>query len=242
MQFTYKSYEYMLNLLKECNYYITDYNEYENYEKCAILRYDVDNSLYDVVKLAKIEYKNNVRSTYFILLSTDFYNIFSNNSRALITELVSMGHHIGLHFDEVKYDINNEDTLKKYVQKEIDIMSQELELGINVVSMHRPSKWVLEKNIVFDNLINTYGKEYFEDFKYVSDSRMHWREDITEIIKTSNYKRLHILTHAFWYGVYNELPKNILKNFLNTKSREMYFALKSNIRNLDEFITEEEII
>ena len=39
MQFTYKSYEYMLNLLKECNYYITDYNEYENYEKCAILRY-----------------------------------------------------------------------------------------------------------------------------------------------------------------------------------------------------------
>ena len=242
MQFTYKSYEDMLNLLKDCNYCITDYNEYKKYEKCAILRHDVDNSLYEAVKLGKIEYENNVKSTYFILLSTDFYNIFSKNSRTLINELVSMGHHIGLHFDEVKYDINNEVALKKYVKKEIDIMSQELELDINVVSMHRPSKWVLEGNIIFDNLINTYGKEYFEDFKYVSDSRMHWREYVTEIIKSSNYKRLHILTHAFWYGVYNELPKNILKNFLNTKSREMYFALKSNIRDLDEFIIEEEIM
>lgn len=242
MQFTYKSYESMLNLLKDCNYCITDYNEYKNYEKCVILRHDVDNSLYDAVKLAKIEYKNNIRSTYFILLSTDFYNIFSKNSRAWINELISMGHHIGLHFDETKYDLNNEDLLKKYVQKERNIMSQELGIDINVVSMHRPSKWILEKNIVFENIINTYSKEFFEDFKYVSDSRMHWREDVTEIIKSSNYKRLHILMHAFWYNENNELPKSILKSFLNSKNKEMYYALKSNIRNLDELITEGDIL
>ena len=192
MQFTYKSYENMLNLLKDYNYCITDYNEYKNYEKCAILRHDVDNSLYDAVKLAKIEYDNNVKSTYFILLSTDFYNIFSKNSRKLINEVISLGHHIGLHFDEVKYDdINNKDSLKKYVYKEIEIMSRELEVDINVVSMHRPSKWVLEENIVFDNnIVNTYGKEFFENFKYVSDSRMHWREDVIGTIKSSNYQKI----------------------------------------------------
>ena len=235
---------YSSSLLKDYNYCITDYNEYKNYEKCAILRHDVDNSLYDAVKLAKIEYDNNVKSTYFILLSTDFYNIFSKNSRKLINEVISLGHHIGLHFDEVKYDdINNKDSLKKYVYKEIEIMSRELEVDINVVSMHRPSKWVLEENIVFDNnIVNTYGKEFFENFKYVSDSRMHWREDVIGTIKSSNYQKIHILTHAFWYNKENELPKSKFNRFLFNRNMEMYEALKSNVRDLDEFITKKDIM
>lgn len=241
MEFTYKAYENLLDKLKECNYNFCNYSNYNNFERCVILRHDVDNSLKDAVKFAELEFKNNVKSTYFILLSTNLYNIFSKESRCMINDLKSMGHEIGLHFDEEKYDVHNVDELKKYAKKEMSILSAELEMNIDVISMHRPSKWVLEKNIHFENAHNSYGKVFFEQFKYISDSRMNWREDVLGIIESQKCDKLHILTHAFWYKDEAVPPNSILKGFINSKKFELYQSLKNNIRDLQEFIDENEI-
>ena len=63
--------------------------------------------------------------------------------------------------------------------------------------MHRPSRWVLEADLKIPGMVNSYGKEFFQDFKYVSDSRMRWREDVMKYAIEKAYPRLHILTHAF---------------------------------------------
>ncbi|MFA7688874.1 MAG: hypothetical protein WCX96_02150, partial [Bacilli bacterium] len=163
-------------------------------------------------------------------------------SNRIIKEIESMGHKIGLHFDEVKYQINNEEELKKYVKKEASIMSTELNIDINSVSMHRPSKWVFEGDIKIEGLINSYSKEFIQEFKYVSDSRLNWRENITEIISSNDYKRLHILTHAFGYKDLELNPKDIYLQFLRDKKEEIYEVLDENTKKLDEFINKDDFL
>ena len=43
-------------------------------------------------------------------------------------------------------------------------------------------------------MINSYSKEFFQNFKYVSDSRMKWREDVMKYVKEKQYPRMQILT------------------------------------------------
>lgn len=160
MNFTYTAYEELLYLLKQNNYNTCGYKNYKEYNRCVILRHDVDFSLEAALRFAELEHKNSVASTYFILLSTSFYNIFDKNSHSIIREITDLGHDIGLHFDEARHQINNENGLIHYVEKEVNIMSQGLDMEIKSVSMHRPSKWVLDSDVHFDNVINSYSREF----------------------------------------------------------------------------------
>ena len=104
MEFNYKSYEKLINLLRENNYKICSYHDYADYDKCVILRHDIDQSLEKSLEFAEFEKSLQVRSTYFILLTSDFYNIASLKNTRIITKIKRLGHNIGLHFDEVKYN------------------------------------------------------------------------------------------------------------------------------------------
>ena len=74
MNFTYASYLRMLSVLRENQYLISTYTEFQPSNKCVILRHDVDFSLEAALQFAKLEYKQDAQSTYFILLATPFYN------------------------------------------------------------------------------------------------------------------------------------------------------------------------
>jgi hypothetical protein len=242
MEFLYEDYEYMLDLLKINNYTICDYTNQNNFEKCAILRHDVDFTLEKALDLARIEKKNEVTSTYFLLISTNFYNISSKESIEIINEIIGLGHDIGLHFDEKKYQINDVNSLEYYINKESLILKEIIGKEILSVSMHRPSKWVLENDINFKNIINTYSSYFFKDFKYISDSRMYWREDVLEIIKNQSFDKLHILTHPFWYSNKEESMKEKLMAFIHSSNAERYNYIKNNFRDVEEVLGLEEIV
>ena len=150
MKFTYEAYTKLVNNLKEKGYEISDYTSCDKHEKVAILRHDIDNSLEKAIALAKLEQKLEVSSTYFVLLTSTFYNIFNNETRDKILEIHKMGHNIGLHFDELNYNINDDDLygekIKEYIKKEISIMANWLGIDICAVSMHRPSSKTLQAN------------------------------------------------------------------------------------------------
>ncbi len=241
MDFTYAAYEEVLSFLKENRYEVCNYKTYQHSNRCVILRHDVDFSLEAALRFAELEYKNGVQSTYFILLSTSFYNLFYRKANDIIREIRAMGHDIGLHFDEANYSISTKEELIQYVQKEIFIMSQGLGMEIKTVSMHRPSKWVLEADVQFDTMINSYGKEFFNEFKYLSDSRMHWQEDVYQVIESKAYERLHILTHPIWYGAEESTMQAQLKDFIRAQKYNCYDAVRDNIRDLDEVLLKADI-
>ncbi len=241
LDFTYSAYVELIKLLREYEYQLTSYLDYENVAKPVILRHDIDNSITKALRLATIEAKQNVKSVYFVLLTSDFYNIFSKKSYEGLVEILNMGHQIGLHFDEGRYTINNEKQLKNYIEYEKNILEGILNQSVNVVSMHRPSKWILENNITFKNIINAYSETFFKDFKYLSDSRMYWREDVFATIQSNKYDKLHILTHPFWYGEHQASVRERIKIFIGTAGVERYWQLKDNIRGLEDIVTLEDI-
>lgn len=245
MEFTYASYKNMLHLLREEGYVITDYHECNSYheEDIVILRHDIDCSIEKAVKMAELENGMGVCSTYFVLVSSEFYNVATKKNAGLLKKIHAMGHQIGLHFDEMCYEGKGSGEMVIMAEKEKEILQNVIEMPVTTVSMHRPSKMMLENEVSFPSMINSYSSKFFKEFKYLSDSRMHWRENVEAVIKSHDYHRLHILTHAFWYaksewgGVRERLLEFILQANL-----ERYSWQKENFRDLDEFITEEDVI
>lgn len=106
MNFTYQAYATIILTIKKYNYIFTDYSTCDNHKKSVILRHDIDTSLDKAVQLAKLEAELGVKSTYFVLLSSEFYNVMAKESREKIKEIQTAGHEIGLHFDELNYKKN----------------------------------------------------------------------------------------------------------------------------------------
>lgn len=241
MQFTYNAYENLINRLYEKGYAITNYYDFQDKEKCAILRHDIDYDLKKALPFAELEADNNAKSTYFVLVTSDFYNIFSKESAAILEKIQNFGHEIGLHFDEVRYMTDEkkwdkEETIENII-KEAEILGNVIGKPVKSVSMHRPSKYTLESNLIIPGLVNSYGQEFFKNFKYVSDSRMRWREDINEIIDCGEYKKLHILTHAFWYSCIEETISEKINLFIEHAKYERKNTLNDNITDLSDLIT-----
>ncbi len=242
MNFTYDGYIKLIDSLKNRDYQFCNYLNYDEYDKLVIFRHDIDNSLNKAIEIARLEYKNDVKSTFFVLLSTNFYNVFSKESNEILKEIMYLGHDIGLHFDEKRYDISNAEELEYWINRESSILTYALDKEIEVVSMHRPSKWILENDIKFDGIINSYSKKFLSDFKYLSDSRMHWREDVLGIIESEKYDKLHILTHSFWYSDRDGTIDERLMEFINNARIERYYSLRNNIRDLDEIICKDDTL
>lgn len=238
MDFTYKAYEKMVTLLRKNGYVFSKYkdNRMPNL-KTVIMRHDVDMDLNKALRMAVFENQLGITSTYYVLISSDFYNAFSKNSVNIMKQIMNLGHDIGLHFDEQKYE--REDDLLKCLDSEIDLLEKYIGKKIDSVSMHRPSKDTLDADWVIRNgsVVNSYSKEFFQEFKYVSDSRCNWREDIYKIIESGEFNRLHILTHPIWYSEKPRSMNETLKMFVSDAGIERYETLQDNIKDLDSELT-----
>lgn len=242
MEFTFEAYKHLIKALIENGYTITGYDNYEGYEKVAILRHDIDMDIYKALEMARLEAELGVKSTYYVLISSDFYNVFSRKNTEYLRTMLSLGHSVGLHFDEKKYEA--EDNIVEKIEQEVDILDLYLGGTVTSVSMHRPSQRTLESNYAIRDgkIINSYGTEFFKNFKYVSDSRRNWREDIFELIRINTFKKLHILTHPIWYGVESSSMKQVLLSFIERAKQERYETLCDNIRDLDKELILEDVL
>lgn len=185
--FTYKDYYEMVSLLLEDN-------------RTIFFRHDVDISLERAVEMAEREQKLNLMpTTYFILLSSSFYNPFSKDGRRNIDRIINMGHTIGLHYD-LSLVNNDEQAQAKYILWQRSLLEAEFDIEVTLCSVHKPNKngpVTRELGALLQiagiNDVNITMPHY----KYISDSGMNWREDYHEIVK--QYKKIHLNAHPVWY-------------------------------------------
>ena len=241
MKFTYDAYRGLLSLLRQQGYFFTDYHDYITHPRCVILRHDIDSSIQQAVRLAELEAEEGVKSTYFVLLRTDFYNPASSISQKGLLRIQSLGHELGLHFDEESYPVGTTAETVERILQEKEILANICSCSITTVSMHRPSKAILEADLHISGMVNSYGQTFFHDFKYLSDSRLHWREPVEEIIQAGIYERLHILTHAFWYHEQEESLSESVSTFIRSANLERYRQTMENFTDLPSILREEDI-
>lgn len=241
MKFTLQAYSNLVRLIQEKGYDICNYHNYLRSEKFVILRHDVDFDLRKAAKIAKVEKELGIKTVYFILISSDFYNVLSTYNFRCVKEIIDCGHEIGLHFDETKYYGLNMHQIKDAIYDEVKLLETMIERRVETVSMHRPSKEMLESDLELDYVINTYGKVFFKDIKYLSDARMNWREDVISIITNSQYDKIQLLTHPFWYSEGEMTITDKLKRFVLRASEERYKELSCNLRDIESVLAKEEL-
>lgn len=243
MKFTYESYIGLIKKLLRGGYEFTGYSEWSKVEKSVILRHDIDMSLEKAVRMSELEKELIGRGgVYFVLLTSDFYNVHSKQSRRCIHKIIENGATIGLHFDEAQYEVSGKDQLRTLITQELDMLTDAIGEKVDVVSMHRPSEKVLSANIDIPGVINAYASCYFKSMKYLSDSRRHWREDVDGIVSLAEEPHLHILTHPFWYMDGEEKSlHHTLKEAVLDASMQYYDHLDDNFRDLSSELPRIEI-
>jgi len=164
--------------------------------KDIILRHDVDYHIDYALELAKIEKKLNIKSTYFFLLRSDFYNLFSFESTNKINIIKKLGHKISLHFDDAIYNKN----LKINFFREIKFFEKMMNVKIDIISFHRPLKKYIQSNKSVFGISHTYQSKFMKKIKYFSDSRNKF--SYGNPLSTLEYKKnisMQILIHPIWW-------------------------------------------
>ena len=117
--FTENNYKELLKKIKNTTIF---FDEYQKMNKYVILRHDVDFSMHRAFALSKIEYNLGLKATYFVQLGSLFYNLFEHEIRELVSNILGLGHQIGLHFDPTQYHISNISDLNQHLVFEKSIL------------------------------------------------------------------------------------------------------------------------
>jgi len=203
--FTEKAYREYLVLAKQ-HYDFIFYSEIQNINRQCLWRHDIDFSPQRALKLAKIEYDAHAKSTFFVLLHSEYYNALEIENVELFKEIISLGHEIGLHFDIQFFGekIKNLEDLETYLIIEKEYLSNILGVPISVFSFHNPG---FNKSLNFDQkliagMINVYCREIKDQFSYTSDSFCIWRNKrLRDVLTSATDENIQILTHPVcWSG------------------------------------------
>ena len=89
--FNKKSYINLIKSFIKLGYEIKDFDSVIPTRRHLILRHDIDMSINAARDLAFLEKENSMKSTYFVLMNSEFYNVFAPDSIKLLNEIKSYG-------------------------------------------------------------------------------------------------------------------------------------------------------
>jgi len=183
-----------------------------------LLRHDVDGDLAAALKMASREAELGVLATYFLMFRSPCYNLMSRAGHTFAAELVSLGHQIGLHYDQ-GFDAIRGLPLKHTeaaIAREAEWLEQLLGVSVAAVSFHQPSSALLQSGVDCGNRINTYNQSLLAEFQYFSDSNRVFPLfdaveaapnaidfDFFDALAVHYPKNIQLLIHPMWW-VYEE--------------------------------------
>jgi len=158
------------------------------------IRHDIDFSIEYAYRLALSESRLKICSSYFFMMTSNFYNLLSSHNQKLVKNISSMGHKVSIHFDPTTYkDL-------KYFKYEKNVFENIFGEKVDIVSIHRPRFFLKNNNIKLSGISQTYQDVFFKKMKYISDS--NGRDVLPQIDKYLQEPReigLHLLTHPIWW-------------------------------------------
>ncbi len=218
MKYTYLAYKNLMSSLRAHGYAPIRFCDVsEDVTRPAIIRHDVDVDLQEALKMAEIENEVGIKSTYFVLITSEYYNLLTGKNIESAKNILGLGHEIGLHFDITAYDKDvSVKKIRGMIKREICLLEKALDIKVKSLSWHIPRRDFLGVHLDFledMGVWNAYDPYFYSGYKYVSDSMMRWREPLEEYIENRKYEKLQILTHPIWYKDIQEMTDNqILDN------------------------------
>jgi len=180
-------------------------------EPHVLWRHDIDVSPNRALRLAQLENERGLKSTYFFLLHSDFYNCMESGSRDIIRQICAYGHDVGLHFEVEFYpEVVDVAMLEERVAAEAAIIAELANREPVAVSFHNPTAEHLARydQTRLAGLVNAYGAPLRTGYKYVSDSNGYWRfHRLHDVLADRSAPTLHVLTHPEWWTPRQSSPR-----------------------------------
>ena len=179
----------------------------------VFLRHDVDLSLDATIRMAELEAQHEVRSTYFLMTQSVFYNLASSEGVAAVARIGDLGHAVGLHAVHPSLDLD--------------------ERFDPVVAWHNPSPEYMTKSI--PGAVNVYAEPYFDPPTYRSDSNQHWRSGCPhEELRGGGFPWLQILVHPEIWVFQGATMGLTMRSLLNAETARRLEQLADDGIDLDE--------
>ena len=194
------------------------------------MRHDVDLCPDKALCIARIEGDLNVGSTYFFLVSSEFYNIFAPDSLRCLHAISSLGHEIGLHFDAAPYD-HGPPAMDAFAEAECQALAAATGRPVEIISFHRPVPYLRGMPDNLGGRSHTYQPKYFNDIEYCSDSAGEWSHGHPfDRQAFMNGKALQLVTHPIWWADEIGLdPKERIRRFFAQRLSRVKLELRSNL-------------
>lgn len=206
---SFAAYKGLLRAVKDTGKYC-DYADVvaENRDKFLVLRHDIEFSIDRAYRLSEVETEAGVSSSYFVQITNNAYNAFSDKNIDMLRMMHKNGHFIGLHYHLGGVE-NSLDILKKEIRHQSEVLSEMLDVPVDRFSLHRPRREHLEANIQIEGLINTYGRRFFVltdnpqaslNVKYIADSNHQWKyigENTLNKDYLCSFDKIQLLIHPF---------------------------------------------
>ncbi|MBZ5501184.1 MAG: hypothetical protein LAN59_02945 [Acidobacteriia bacterium] len=157
-----------------------------------LLRHDIDVAPRYALRMAQLEHSLGVRSSYFVLLHSLYYNPAAPPHWEALRQIVSMGFEVGLHYETDFFEAHGIDPLEG-VLSDVAALENILHIKIASVSQHRPaSSAFLQK--LNEYYVDAYNHDLMHNVRYISDSGFKWRKE-TPLDILGTEERIHALLH-----------------------------------------------
>lgn len=210
--FSLKSYADTLKDYRQGGYAVTGFRGYLDspQEKHMILRHDIDNSLEQAFRVAKVDADSGCTSTFFLRMHAQGYNMLSLPSLRYIQEMEDMGHEVELHLEGgLNQWLGGSDI--EWADRQKDTFEAALNRPLRGFSSHEPARTggLPFADAMLERWSDTVKYHAYEQrflnpqIKYLSDSSARWREGHfgTWLGKEPH---MQVLTHPFWW--YEKTP------------------------------------
>ncbi len=229
--FTYASYVELLKAFKNQGYQDVNFLEFDPKKQHLALRHDVDVSLERALEMARLEASLEVKSTYFFLLRTEFYNLGSLSALQILKEILHLGHQIGLHFDVELYPHLQLERLSRAIDSECETLEHYCGAPVHSVSFHRPVRELLGADVELKNRVHTYAPRFFLEATYLSDSLERWPGGYPADHEAFKQKRaIQLLIHPIWWDSEFRTPVQKLNLFLEERKLFLDKELERNLQ------------
>ena len=217
--FTTERYRELLRLAL-VNYQFVSYENIPFGERFILWRHDCDFSLNRSLRLAEIERQEDVSSTYFINLHSEFYNFLEKEQAGLVEQILGLGHALGLHFDVDFHETSSEAELDEQIAYEASILERYCGVKPVAFSFHNPNELSLSfEGGKYGGLLNCYSKRFKEEIPYCSDSNGYWRyRRLRDILHEATDPCLQVLTHPGWWQNRSMLPMDRINRCIQSRA------------------------
>lgn len=218
--YSFSYYKYFLKLMTDANFkfysvkdFLLSYRKNEVHQKSVILRHDVDVNPLNALKLAQIEKRYDVTSTYYFRLRSQFYK-FNHTTAKIIRKIYALGFEIGYHYECYTLHNGNKSLAIKEFTKSLEKLRQIVPIyticahgarkDMNNYEMWENTDELKKYNLIGEAFLSIlFNEEIRKNLVYISDSFNGWEQKLKDFIERNlnaqNTPILYINRHPYLF-------------------------------------------